>query len=192
MFKVTAIDAAGNMTTKDGHLHGQQHGRRQSTPGGTVPATLSLSLRHAAPTFGAFTPGVARDVQREHDRERDLDRGQRALSVADPSSTNTGKLVNGTFTLANALTASATSAGGDRPAAAAVGGSAAPTTLLTYSGPIIERRGDAEVRAEDRRERGAPQGHLQQDADVHAQHDRPVGTTGIPLMRAAPAARILG
>jgi hypothetical protein len=31
-----------------------------STPGGTVPATLSLSLG-ATPTFGAFTPGIAKE-----------------------------------------------------------------------------------------------------------------------------------
>ena len=33
--------------------------------GGTVPATLSLTLGAPA-TFGAFTPGVARDVHGEH------------------------------------------------------------------------------------------------------------------------------
>ena len=33
----------------------------QTTPGGTVPATLSLSLGAPA-TFGAFTPGVAQDL----------------------------------------------------------------------------------------------------------------------------------
>ena len=47
-----------------------------STPGGaggTVPATLSLSLGTPA-AFGPFTPGVARDLHGEHDGERDLDR----------------------------------------------------------------------------------------------------------------------
>ena len=57
------------------------------------------------------------------------------LSVSDPSSTNTGKLVNGTFTLAQALQASATSAGGTGGAFAPVGGSASPTSVLTYAGP---------------------------------------------------------
>jgi hypothetical protein len=55
--------------------------------------------------------------------------------VSDPSSTNTGKLVNGAFTLANPLMVSATSAAGTGAAMAAVGGSSAPTNVLTYSGP---------------------------------------------------------
>ena len=42
--------------------------------GGTVPATLSLTLGTPA-TFGAFTPGVAKDYAALDDRERDLDRG---------------------------------------------------------------------------------------------------------------------
>ena len=41
--------------------------------GGTVPATLSLSLGAPAP-FGAFTPGVAQDVPRLDHGQRDLDR----------------------------------------------------------------------------------------------------------------------
>ena len=48
---------------------------------------------------------------------------------------NTGRLVNGAFSLAQALQASASSAGGTGSAFAPVGGSANPTTLLTYSGP---------------------------------------------------------
>ena len=61
--------------------------------------------------------------------------GDATLTVADPSPTNTGKLVNGTFTLAQPLTATATSAAAPPRRAAPVGGSAAPTTLLTYAGP---------------------------------------------------------
>jgi hypothetical protein len=62
--------------------------------------------------------------------------GDALLSVADPSSTNTGRLVNGTFALAQPVQAQATSAGGTGAAFAAVGGSSSPTTLLTYTGPI--------------------------------------------------------
>ena len=40
------------------------------TVGGTVPPTLSLTLGAPA-QFGAFTPGVGRDVRGEHDGERD-------------------------------------------------------------------------------------------------------------------------
>ena len=62
--------------------------------------------------------------------------GDGALSVADASTTATGHLVNGTFSLPSALQAKASSAAGAGGAAFAdVGGSAAPTGLLTYSGP---------------------------------------------------------
>ena len=61
--------------------------------------------------------------------------GDATLTVSDPSATNTGKLVNGTFTLAQAVNATATSAVGTAAPGGAVGGSAAPTTLLTYAGP---------------------------------------------------------
>ena len=61
--------------------------------------------------------------------------GDATLSVADPSSTNTGHLVNGSFSLPQTLQANATSAAGTGSAFAPVGGSASPTTLLTYDGP---------------------------------------------------------
>ena len=102
--------------------------------GGTVPATLSLTLGTPA-GFGAFTPGVAKDYTAATTATVTSSAGDATLSVADPSATNTGKLVNGTFTLAQPVTASATSAVGTTAAGGAVGGSAAPTTLLTYAGP---------------------------------------------------------
>ena len=55
--------------------------------------------------------------------------GDAALSVADPSSNATGRLVNGSFSLAQAIEANA---GG---AFAPVGGSAAPTLLKSWTGP---------------------------------------------------------
>jgi hypothetical protein len=58
--------------------------------------------------------------------------GDATLSVADPSTTNTGKLVNGTFALAQTLQVHAVNLGAFAP----VGGSAAPTLLRTYSGPV--------------------------------------------------------
>ncbi|HET6551283.1 MAG TPA: hypothetical protein VFG79_22645, partial [Solirubrobacter sp.] len=52
------------------------------------------------------------------------------------SSTATGRLVNGSFALATPVAATATSPLGAGTAAAAVGGSSSPTSLLTYSGPV--------------------------------------------------------
>jgi len=105
-----------------------------STPGGTVPATLSLSLGTAA-TFGAFTPGVPRDYNASTTANVISTAGDAKLSVSDPSSTATGRLVNGTFSLPQVLQANASSMGGTGGALAPVGGSANPTTLLTYSAP---------------------------------------------------------
>ena len=133
-FTVTAKDRAGTETTKS-VTYMVNSMDVQSTPAATVPATLSMTLG-TAPTFGAFTPGVARDYNASTTANVISTAGNGTLSVSDPSSTNTGKLVNGTFTLAQPLMASATSAGGTGAALAAVGGSSAPTSLLTYGGPI--------------------------------------------------------
>ena len=84
-----------------------------------------------AATFGAFTPGVARDYLTSMSANVISTAGDATLSVSDPDSTNTGKLVNGTFALPQALQANA-----DGGPFAPVGGSASPTTLLTYSGPV--------------------------------------------------------
>jgi uncharacterized protein (TIGR03118 family) len=102
--------------------------------GGTVPATLSLTLGTPA-SFGAFTPGVAKDYTASTTANVISSAGDAALSVSDPSTTNTGKLVNGTFTLAQPVSATAASAAGTAAAGGPVGGSAAPTSLLTYAGP---------------------------------------------------------
>ncbi len=61
--------------------------------------------------------------------------GDALLSVADPSSTNTGHLVNGAFALPEVLQANAvlgTTSGG---VYAPVGGSASPTSLLSWAAP---------------------------------------------------------
>jgi uncharacterized protein (TIGR03118 family) len=100
-----------------------------------VPAQLSLSLGPAA-SFGPFTPGVAKDYAASTTANVISTAGDAALSVADPSSTATGHLVNGTFSLPSALKSSATSAAGTGSALADVGGSANPTTLLTYANPV--------------------------------------------------------
>ncbi len=72
------------------------------TVGGSVPATLALTLGAPA-TFGAFTPGVAKEYTASTTATVISTAGDATLSVADPSPTNTGKLVNGTFALASPL-----------------------------------------------------------------------------------------
>jgi hypothetical protein len=103
-------------------------GAADGTVGGTVPATLSLTLGAPA-SFGAFTAGLAKDYAAQTSANVISTAGNAALSVADPSSTATGHLVNGTFSLPSTLQANAGGPFAD------VGGSAAPTTLKTWSTP---------------------------------------------------------
>jgi hypothetical protein len=133
-FKVTATDKAGNVTTKT-VTYMVNSADFPGDAGGTVPATLALTLG-TAPTFGAFVPGVANEYTATTTATVVSTAGNGALTVADPSSTNTGKLVNGAFSLASPLMASATSPVGTAATGGAVGGSSAPTSLLTYSAPV--------------------------------------------------------
>jgi hypothetical protein len=98
--------------------------------GGSVPATLSLTLGTPA-SFGAFTPGFAHDYIASTTATVISTAGDATLSVADPSSIQTGHLVNGSFFLSQALQARANTG-----TFAAVGSSAAPTSLLTYAAPV--------------------------------------------------------
>ncbi|HEY6890499.1 MAG TPA: M14 family metallopeptidase, partial [Solirubrobacter sp.] len=131
---ITATDAVGNVTVKTVNYRVLDAVNTGGTVGGSVGATLGLTLG-AAPAFGAFTPGIDKDYTAATTATVVSTAGDATLSVADPSSVNTGKLMNGTFTLAQPLQAMATSAGGTGSAFKPVGGSAAPTTLLTYSAP---------------------------------------------------------
>ncbi len=105
--------------------------------GATVPATLSLTLPAQGATFGAFVPGVAAAYDASIVANVITTAGEATLSVSDPSSTATGRLVNGAFSLPSALQARATNTA--TPAATYAALSAAPGTplnLLTYSGPV--------------------------------------------------------
>jgi predicted dienelactone hydrolase len=97
---------------------------------GTVPATLSLTLGPPV-SFGAFTPGVAQDYLATTSATVISTAGDATLAVADPDTTATGHLVNGAFSLPQALQARANTG-----TYAPVGGSSSPTALLTYTGPV--------------------------------------------------------
>src|SRR3954452_20501933 len=105
--------------------------------GGSVPPTLSLSLG-LPPAFGAFTPGMAHDYFATTTATVTSTAGDAALSVADPSSFATGHLVNGTSFLPQKVQANASSPNGRGRDYAPVGGSANPTTILTYSAPVSD------------------------------------------------------
>ena len=106
-----------------------------TTVGGTVPATLSLTLGPAA-QFGAFTPGVERTYEASTTANVISSAGDALLSVADPSSQNTGHLVNGSFFMPQPLQARARNAANQSTSYANVGSSASPLSLLSYAGPI--------------------------------------------------------
>jgi hypothetical protein len=101
-----------------------------STVGGSVPATLALTLGAPA-SFGPFTPGLAKDYLAGTTATVTSTAGDATLTVADPSDTATGHLVNGAFSLPQPLQASGATGGPYAP----VGGSSAPTTLKVYTGP---------------------------------------------------------
>jgi hypothetical protein len=79
------------------HLGVNPYTSSAGTPGGTVPATLSLSLGTPA-SFGAFTPGVAKEYTAATTANVISTAGDAALTVSDP-----GHLTNGAFSLAEPL-----------------------------------------------------------------------------------------
>jgi X-Pro dipeptidyl-peptidase len=103
--------------------------------GGSVPATLSLTLGTPA-AFGAFTPGLTKTYESSMTANVISSAGDATLSVADPSPTATGHLVNGAFSLPQPLQARARNAANTGTAYNNVGSSASPLNLLTYSGPV--------------------------------------------------------
>jgi hypothetical protein len=110
--------------------------RNAAPVSGTVPATLALKL-DTPPTFSPFTPGVAGDYIASMTANVVSSAGDGVLTVADPSATATGRLVNGSYSLASPLGAKASSpAAAGASAFAPVNGSATPTPLLSYSGPV--------------------------------------------------------
>jgi hypothetical protein len=125
---VTARDAAGNETVATRSYTVIPAVNTPGNVGGSVGATLALTLGAPA-SFGAFTPGVGKDYAAQTTATVISTAGDAALSVADPSPNATGHLVNGAFSLPQVLMANA---GGPF---AAVGGSAAPTLLRSWTAP---------------------------------------------------------
>jgi hypothetical protein len=123
-----AIDAAGNIAASKRFIANYIDPEKSEVgdAGGSVPATLSLSLGTPA-AFGAFTPGLAKDYDAQMSADVVSTAGNAALSVADP--TGSGRLVNGAFSLPTPLKVKASSPLG-------TGGDFAPLgTVLTYGTP---------------------------------------------------------
>jgi hypothetical protein len=105
------------------------------TVGGTVPATLSLTLGNPA-SFGPFTPGVTKTYNATMGATVTSTAGDALLSVADPDTVNTGHLVNATFALPQPLQARGRKSDAQGTAYNNVGSSASPLNLLTWSAPV--------------------------------------------------------
>ena len=93
--------------------------------GGTVPPTLALTLGAPA-SFGAFTPGVARDYDASSTANVISTAGDAVLSVSDPSTSSPGHLVNGAFVMPSAL----------RVRAGDAAFTTVPATLKSYAEPV--------------------------------------------------------
>ena len=114
---------AGNEATAIGKLAlvaGFAYTETTGGVGGSVPSTLALTLG-AAPSFGAFMPGITRDYAASTTATVISTAGDATLSVADPSPTAPGHLVNGAFSL---------------PSPLQVAGSVLPATVKTYGAPV--------------------------------------------------------
>ena len=137
---------------------------RVTRVGGTVPATLSLTLGAPA-TFGAFTPGVARTTPRATTANVISTAGDATLSRADPSAN-----ARATWSTAGSRCRSRSRS---RPTRAPSPRSRRSRRGLQRTG--LQRLGDDRLQAVHRRQRRAAHRDLLEDADVHAVDDEPVG-----------------
>jgi hypothetical protein len=135
-FNVTAHDIAGNTTSEDRTYTVEP----VTVPvGGDTPPTLNLTLGSPG-SFSPFIPGRTLDYATTMTASVTSTAENASLTVADPSTTATGHLVNGAFSLTNPLQVGAVSAYqyAVKPMIPMgnVGTSAAPFTLLNYNGPV--------------------------------------------------------
>jgi PKD repeat protein len=101
----------------------------------TVPSVLAISLAPSA-TLGAVTPGIAKDYSTSVTGQITSTSGSAALTVSDASSTATGRLVNGTYALAQPLQVQASDATHAAGPFGPVGGSASPLTILSIDSAV--------------------------------------------------------
>jgi X-Pro dipeptidyl-peptidase len=130
-----ATDANGNSTpTQSFTVTVLFAGSATGGVGGTVPATLALTLNGQAPAFGAFTPGADGTYTASQTATVTSTAGDATLSVVDPDTAHPGHLTNGAFFLPQALQAKATKADTLGTSYNAVSGS--PLNLLSWSAPV--------------------------------------------------------
>ena len=146
-------------------------GASTSTPGdvsGIVPATLALTLGPAA-TFGTFVPGVTQDYSASTTATVTSTGADAALSVLDASSTATGRLVNGTYALADPLQIS-----GEQRDVRAAADRQRPAVAADLEHADLGHQRGPRLQAAHQRLRGSAHRRILEDADVHAVDDRAV------------------
>jgi hypothetical protein len=135
-FTVTSHNAAGSLTTETRTYSVEPV---TGPVGGDTPPTLNLTLGTPA-SFSPFIPGLSGDYSTSMTASVTSTAENAALTVADPSATATGRLINGAFSLTNPLQAGAVStyeyAVKPMIPMGNIGTSAAPFTLLNYNGPV--------------------------------------------------------
>jgi hypothetical protein len=117
-------------------LAAKSTGEAVETVAGDVPSVLQLSIPSAGTSLGTFVPALARTYEGAMAAVVTTTTGDASLTVTDPGIAP-GPLVNGSFSLPQALQARAVSAA--NPATAYVPlaeTSGQPTQLLAWSGPV--------------------------------------------------------
>ncbi len=128
--------------------------------GGTVPATLALTLGAPA-SFGVFTPGVAKDYTASTTADVVSTAGDAALTVSGPEPPQQRRVL------------AAVTAGGDDHAVDVVRAG-------------LPRELDDRVQPAHRSQRRAPDRQLQHHADLHAVDDDPLGGVRVEPRRGQP------
>jgi PKD repeat protein len=132
--KVTVSDGHGGSTDATVNVTVVGASQQQTDAPGdvmaTVPSVLALTLAPNA-SLGAITPGVTKDYTGSVSGQITSTAGSAALTVTDPSSNATGRLVNGQYSLAQPLQVQASDATHPAGAFGPVGGSASPLTVLS-------------------------------------------------------------
>ena len=118
-------------------LVGKSTNSSLATIGGDVPSLLQLTVPSVGGSFGTFVPGVARDYLTQLAATVTTTTGDAALSVSDPSTNASGKLVNGAFSLASPVNVRAVGLGDSPlPAFAAMPTDNSSLLLRNWSAPV--------------------------------------------------------
>jgi hypothetical protein len=129
------VTSNADAATEQVLLTGLSTGDATGSVGGDVATTLNLTLGSGA-SFGAFQPATARTYDTAVAASIVSTAGDAKLSVSDPSTTAPGHLVNGAFSLPQALQARAVNAANPSPAFVSLSETTGtPVDILTYAGP---------------------------------------------------------